>query len=85
MTRLIIFILLVFLVYTLWTALTRSLRGRQNNDQPSAPRSRRGEDLVQDPHCGTYVPRSEALEAQIGGHRHIFWSAACRDAFRDKN
>ncbi|WP_429886314.1 YHS domain-containing protein [Geoalkalibacter halelectricus] len=85
MTRLLILTLLLCVGYSLWTYLRRALGGRRP-PQASPPRrragGRQGEDLVQDPQCGTYVPRSEAVEAQVGGARLYFCSTQCRDAFR---
>lgn len=84
-TRLLILALLGFLVYTLWSALRRALSGPPPSRAPrSSARGARGEDMVQDPQCGTYVPRGDALESQIGGERRYFCSARCRDAFREK-
>jgi YHS domain-containing protein len=37
--------------------------------------------MVQDPHCGTYLPRSEALAMTVRGEKHYFCSKTCRDAF----
>ncbi|RME37531.1 MAG: YHS domain-containing protein, partial [Deltaproteobacteria bacterium] len=41
-----------------------------------------GEEMVQDPVCGTYVPASDAVWARIGGKRLCFCSEECRDAYR---
>jgi hypothetical protein len=40
---------------------------------------RPAEDLVLDRVCHTYVPRSRALSARVGGHEELFCSPACRD------
>jgi len=37
------------------------------------------EDLVRDRICNTFLPRSRALRAVVGGHEEYFCSAACRD------
>ncbi|KIH75687.1 YHS domain-containing protein [Geoalkalibacter ferrihydriticus] len=88
MTRLLILTLLICIGYSLWTFVRRSLGGQRPPKEPQVPPRRtsslRGEDLVQDPQCGTYVPRTEALETQIDGRRHYFCSPRCRDAFREK-
>ncbi len=85
MIRLLILALLIFLGYTLWTAIRRSLPGGPRPTERRPDSSRRGEDMVQDPECGTFVPRSEALEGVIGGRRHFFCSSACRDAFKQSH
>ncbi|WP_305042119.1 PP0621 family protein [Geoalkalibacter sp.] len=83
MTRLLILALLVFLGYTLWNALRRALGGPPERKAPRpAARGPRGEDMVQDPQCGTYVPRGDALEVRDDGARHYFCSPECRDAWR---
>ena len=46
------------------------------------PPSRKAEDLVRDPVCNTYVPRSRALTAVVEGHQEHFCSEACRDRAR---
>ena len=55
--------------------------GRSGNEKPRAS-SRRAEDLVRDPICNTYVPRSRALTATVGGHQEHFCSEGCRDKAR---
>ncbi len=37
--------------------------------------------MVQDPQCGTYLPREQALKAWAFGRQHYFCSEACRDAY----
>lgn len=44
--------------------------------------SRAVEDLVRDPVCKTYVPRSRALSAVIEGRPEHFCSEECRDRAR---
>ena len=52
---------------------------------PSPPeKSKQGEDMVQDPHCGTYVPRSDAVSATVKGERYYFCSEKCRTQFQTK-
>ena len=81
MIRLLLLALLIFLAYTVYTAVVRALPGRK-----SLPRdkSRQGEEMVRDPQCGTFVPRSIALEKSIQGEKHFFCSARCRDMYKDK-
>ncbi|MDY6849431.1 MAG: PP0621 family protein [Geoalkalibacter sp.] len=80
--RLLILALLALLGYTLWTALRRSISGDSPDSAPRSSSSRRGEEMVQDPHCGTYVPRHEAIEERSRGGTQYFCSTACRDAYR---
>jgi len=48
----------------------------------SRPPLRPAEDLVRDRVCNTYVPRSRAVVATIGGHDEYFCSTTCRDEAR---
>ncbi|WP_432822390.1 YHS domain-containing protein [Trichloromonas sp.] len=82
MIKLLIFGLLGFLAYTVFTAVTRTLTGGKRPLPPH--KSRQGEDMVQDPQCGTYVPRGDAVEKTVGGQKHYFCSARCRDEFTAK-
>jgi uncharacterized protein len=62
--------------------LARLFRGASSGARPAAapPQPPRGiEDLVFDRVCQTYVPRSRALAARVGGREELFCSAACRD------
>ncbi|HWW94714.1 MAG TPA: hypothetical protein VN375_15205 [Vicinamibacteria bacterium] len=43
--------------------------------QPAPP----PEDLVRDRICNTFLPRSRAVRAVVGGHEEHFCSTACRD------
>lgn len=39
------------------------------------------EDLVQDPFCRTYVPKSQAYVREIDGRQHFFCSRECCEKF----
>jgi YHS domain-containing protein len=45
------------------------------------PLERAGGELVRDPHCGTYVPKSRAVVSGSGASAQYFCSTRCRDAF----
>ncbi|BEQ14958.1 hypothetical protein [Desulfoferula mesophila] len=38
--------------------------------------------MVQDPQCGTYLPKHEAYSAWIDGKEQFFCSRECRDAYK---
>jgi YHS domain-containing protein len=65
------------------SAVLRSLPGRrpQQPDNRKDARSSRGEEMVKDPQCGTFVPRGEAVEGSKRGKTHYFCSRECRDAY----
>jgi YHS domain-containing protein len=73
------FLLLGFLFFkliqTLWRTIPRA--PRQADEKPAA----KGEKMVKDPQCGTYVPESEALKATRAGKTYFFCSPECRDRF----
>jgi uncharacterized protein len=48
---------------------------------PGGPVERSGGELVRDPHCGTYVPKSRAVVTGSGEAATYFCSTACRDAY----
>lgn len=81
MIRFLILLLLAFLGYTLYDMIRRSLTGHGKRPEPPQ-KSRRGEDMVRDPQCGTYIPVSDAVLAKIGGKSHYFCSKECRDAYK---
>jgi len=82
MIRLLLLALLFYVGYRFISSLLRVLPGR-----PTATRAKsngRGEEMVRDPQCGTYLPRGDALEKSVRGERHFFCSRECRDAFVGK-
>ncbi|ALC18166.1 hypothetical protein DSOUD_3449 [Desulfuromonas soudanensis] len=79
MIRLLFVFLLFFLGYTLLRLFLRILF------LPRSPRttaeSPKGEEMVQDPQCGTYLPRTDALSRTVGGEEKYFCSKKCRDDY----
>lgn len=55
--------------------------GGPTRPTPGRPAERAGGELVRDPQCGTYVPKTRAMAVARGGVTTYFCSAACRDAF----
>jgi len=43
--------------------------------------SSKGEDLVQDPFCRTYVPKSQAYVKEINGRQQYFCSSECCEKY----
>ena len=39
------------------------------------------DEMVQDPFCGTYIPRRESVRRVIAGQEHLFCSDECADKF----
>ena len=78
MIRILLLALLFYLVYTLLTFILRSFSAKPV--QPPPEKTSLGEDMIRDPHCGTYVPRGDAIRK--GGH--YFCSEKCRDEYKNK-
>jgi YHS domain-containing protein len=73
-------LLIVFILRLVLRALfpqRTATRGRATRK----PLERAGGALVQDPQCGTYVPKSRALVSGNGEHAKYFCSAECRDRY----
>lgn len=81
LVRLVIWGLLGFLLYTLVQMVKQALR-----KPPAVPpeKSVRGEEMVLDPECGTYLPRNDAVTVEIAGEKRYFCSETCRDKFRQR-
>ena len=67
------FLILGLLVYLFLVLIYSSLKrkGKGSGTDPS-----RGESMVLDPHCKSYVPRNEAYQS----HGHYFCSEECAQA-----
>jgi YHS domain-containing protein len=85
---------LLYLLYVLIVLLVVRMVGRslarlfgaggdvRQRGEKGQTRARAVEDLVRDPICNTYVPRSRALTAAIEGRPEHFCSEKCRDRAR---
>jgi YHS domain-containing protein len=78
MIKLLLLALLFFLGYSFFQALLP----RRRDQKPPANRSQNGEQMVQDPQCGTYLPISEELSANIQGRQYYFCSRKCRKQYK---
>lgn len=79
--RLLILALLGFLAYTVYQALRRALSVPKSSPPE---KTSRGEDMVKDPQCGTYLPKSDAFPIQIDDRTVYFCSPECQTAFQNK-
>ncbi len=80
MGRLVIAMLWGVLVYLLWMMFFRSHPTPRNGHTDREPI----ESMVQDPHCETFIPQSQALRKTIRGETHYFCGKDCLEAFRKK-
>ncbi len=81
MFRLLWLFLIGYLVFSLVRSLTGLAARKSGPVNPPGPGSGSGEELVKDPQCGAYFPKSEGVSAVIGGEQLHFCSPACRDKF----
>jgi len=76
---LLIGLFLVFLARAIWRLLDGIISGAGRSSSPRTPL--RGEHMVRDPVCGTFVLPSRALSVGRGDETRYFCSERCRAAF----
>ncbi|MBW2452004.1 MAG: hypothetical protein JRF07_06610 [Deltaproteobacteria bacterium] len=76
--RLLIALLIAFLIYTLVQSIKQFLK-RPDIQPPE--KTAKGEDMLQDPYCGTFVSRSDSFSCSIRGIQQFFCSEDCRDQY----
>jgi len=68
-----------YLAYWGWRKIKQNLaQGRA----AARPRAQEPEELVQDPVCGTFIPRKEALKTIQDGKEYFFCCEGCLKRFR---
>lgn len=77
MIKLLLLALVGFILYSLVAGLLTPGRRRQRGNRTSE-----GEDMVKDPQCGTYLPRSEAVRSTVAGREHFFCSRSCLNEYK---
>lgn len=80
MIKILVILILLYVSYKIITMFRRvksqELKGYRVEDAPP-----RGEDLVQDPLCKTYVPKSQAYLQEIEGRPQYFCSRECCEKY----
>ena len=82
LVRLLLWMIVGFLIYTVVQMIKQALL---KPPTPPAEKTARGEEMVRDPECGTYVPRSDAIKAQLEGKTLYFCSTDCRDKHQKRS
>jgi len=82
MFRFIVIGIVLILAYLLLKKLL--FPSRRVDDRRRDDRRIKGEDLVEDPQCHTYVPVSEAYRVSADGKTLYFCSKECYRKFREK-
>lgn len=78
MIRLIIYFVIIYFAINLVKALISPKETYESNNNNS------GEDMVEDPYCGTFIPKSSALEKRSGGEKLYFCSKECWQRYKDE-
>ena len=82
MIKLLIYALLLWGLVKLWRLFNPSSPAQSRTTSPPGASGRiDGGELVQDPHCGVYIPREGAVRGRDGTH---FCSESCRFAHEQK-
>jgi hypothetical protein len=83
--RLIIIIFLFYLIYRVLRSFqTRPGQGRDDpflRRKPQELEKGGVEELIQDPHCGVFFPRSQGVSASVDGRVLYFHNKECRDQY----
>ncbi len=80
MIKLLLLILVGFVAYSMIQGLIRPPQNRGRKVPRN--RSRDGEQMVEDPQCGTFLPVSDAIAAQVGGKQIHFCSKKCLKEYK---
>jgi uncharacterized protein len=81
--RFIIIMLLTYLAYKFLKGMFIT-KDAQSPHVSGGPEQRgKGEDLVEDPCCHTYIPQSKAIKMLVQGKTVYFCSKKCLDEFKE--
>ncbi|MGQ9647019.1 MAG: YHS domain-containing protein [Thermodesulfobacteriota bacterium] len=81
MWRFLLFIVLASILYYVLRFFMKYTAGfTKKTKKDNAP-----EELVQDPYCQTYIPKSSALKKRIGGKEYYFCNAQCLRKYLEKS
>lgn len=86
MIRLLIFVILLYILYRVARGFLRSISSRKPD---SSVKGGDVDEMVQDPQCGTYIPKRDAVQMLIEGRPQLFCSEECakqyETAIKEKN
>ncbi len=75
---LILVVIFYYFLKSIFTSNKNELSGKRKEPE-------RIDDMVKDPFCETYVPKSTALSSLFDGERFYFCSEECLEKFKKKN
>ena len=71
----------LILIYVGFKIVKGFMAQRQTELPPEKPAD---DEAVQDPVCGRYVPKDDAVVGKLEGERIYFCSADCREKYREQ-
>lgn len=80
--RYILIFLFIYLLYRIIRSVFLLVFSRPN--RPVGLSEKEAGELVKDPFCHTYVPKRDALSAEVDGEHLYFCSFKCLDDYRKK-
>ncbi|MEA3486572.1 MAG: YHS domain-containing protein [Thermodesulfobacteriota bacterium] len=84
MIRLVIAGIIVYVIYR-FSRFLFAPSGKISENHPGGASRIKGEELVKDPCCGTYVPVSSAYKAVLKGKTLYFCSRECLEKYTKEN
>ena len=81
--NLLVFIVIIIVYYSLKTVLRSALKAY--HEEHNAPSQLKGEEMVLDPECRTYVIKGRALTRRFQGKLYSFCSEACAQRYEEKH
>lgn len=82
MIKLLMLILLCFVGYSMLQGMINPKPKQKKRGWMSRSRSQEGEQMVEDPQCGTFIPIGDAISANIKGKQHYFCSKKCLKEYK---
>jgi YHS domain-containing protein len=80
MARLLFFIVVVSTLYYVLHLFIKGFSLRKKVNRRDEP-----EELIQDPHCQTYIPKGSAMKKRIAGKDYYFCSPECLRKYLEKS
>jgi len=80
MIRLLVSLLLLYVGYR----IVKAIFSPKTAGKDAAPAHLSGVETVQDPVCGVYIAKEDAIVGTLEGTRHYFCSMNCLEKFRDQ-
>lgn len=81
--NLLVFIVIIFVYYSLKTVLRSAFKAY--HEEHDAPVQLKGEEMVLDPECRTYVVKGRALTRRFHGKLYSFCSESCAQRYEEKH